>query len=323
MSRLSPFRWLAPAGARSRLSIFIFHRVLPQPDPLLPWEPDARRFGRILRFIGRHFQVLDLASAIARLQRGSLPAAPACITFDDGYLDNLTVAAPILARHQMTATFFIATAFSGGGRMWNDTVIETVRVAPPGSFDATALGLPWYQLSDAASRVAAYEDILLRLKHLPFEERAEKVRHLASLVQDLAGAPLMMSREQVQHLAAQGMAIGGHTHRHPILSRQSDHEAREEIDSNRALLTKWLGVAPQVFAYPNGLPGRDYGLRDVGLVRAAGYVGAVTTGLGAACGRADVFQLPRFTPWSRSMVAFGARSLQNLLRAPLQSGIDS
>jgi peptidoglycan/xylan/chitin deacetylase (PgdA/CDA1 family) len=50
-----------------------------------------------------------------------------CITFDDGYADKHDVAMPILQRHGLCATFFIATGFLNGGCMWNDTIIETVR----------------------------------------------------------------------------------------------------------------------------------------------------------------------------------------------------
>ena len=38
------FRAAAPAGPRSRLTIMIFHRVLPEPDPLRPDEPCAEEF---------------------------------------------------------------------------------------------------------------------------------------------------------------------------------------------------------------------------------------------------------------------------------------
>ena len=93
-------------------------------EVLLPGEPDAQRFEQIAAFLARCFRVMPLPDAIDALQRGCLPAAAACITFDDGYADNLEVAAPILRKHGLSATFFIATGFTGGGRMFNDTVIE-------------------------------------------------------------------------------------------------------------------------------------------------------------------------------------------------------
>ena len=60
---------LAPAGARARLSIFIFHRVLSEPDPICPGDICAARFEQHLGWIERLFNVLPLEEAIARLQR--------------------------------------------------------------------------------------------------------------------------------------------------------------------------------------------------------------------------------------------------------------
>lgn len=312
-SALRPFRWLSPAGRGARLSIFIFHRVLPQPDPLLPDEPDAVLFDRQVAFIARNFRVLPLADAARALGAGRLPAAAACITFDDGYADNLDVAAPILARHGATATFFIATAFIGGGRMWNDTVIESVCRAPAGRFDLADVGLESPLLDGAASRVDAYQALLLRLKYLPPAQRADAVAEIGRRSGLPARSDLMMTPEQLRSLRGLGMDVGGHTATHPILKVLSDDQARDEIAAGRDALAGWLGEAPRAFAYPNGVPGVDYGERDVALVRQAGFECAVSTARGAARVETDPMQLPRFTPWDRSMGRFGLRCAQTLL----------
>lgn len=312
---LNPFGWLSPSGSRARLSIFIFHRVLPAPDPLLPDEIDAERFERVVRFLRRSFNVLPLADAARRLRAGRLPAAAACITFDDGYVDNLTVAAPVLKRHGVNATFFIATGYSGGGRMWNDTVIEAVRAAPAGELDWQAEGAGHHVLTDTASRVAAYRDALGRLKYLEPAERLARTQTLAARHGLGERSDLMMSPAQLRELRALGMDIGGHTVSHPILARTPDREAYAEIAIGREQLTAWLGEAPAMFAYPNGVPGRDFGQRDVGFVRRAGFEGAVSTAHGVATAASDVFQLPRFTPWDTTMTKFGMRCAMNLLSA--------
>ena len=118
---------LSPAGDEAQLSILIFHRVLPKVDPLFPLELTSARFDAVCRWLRRWFNVIPLDEAVQALSRRELPARALAITFDDGYADNHEVALPILLKHGLPATFFIATGFLDGGRMWNDTVIESLR----------------------------------------------------------------------------------------------------------------------------------------------------------------------------------------------------
>ena len=80
--------------------MMIFHRVLPEPDPLFPGEPDADRFDAQLALLEHWFNILPLPDAIRGLREERLPPRPLTITFDDGYADNCTVALPIL-RHRI------------------------------------------------------------------------------------------------------------------------------------------------------------------------------------------------------------------------------
>ena len=99
------FSLMSPAGARARLNVLIFHRVLPQPDPLFPGEVDAAAFDTMLGWVKSWFNVLPLDEAIARLADGSLPARAAALSFDDGYADNHDVALPLLRRHGLPCSF--------------------------------------------------------------------------------------------------------------------------------------------------------------------------------------------------------------------------
>src|SRR6266498_549109 len=123
----SIFGALSPRGNRARLPVLILHRVNALHDPLFPAEPDAADFERKMRWIANWFNVLPCEEAIERLATGDLPERALCITFDDGYADNVTVALPILKRLGLHATFFIATGYLDGGSMFNDRIIHAVR----------------------------------------------------------------------------------------------------------------------------------------------------------------------------------------------------
>ncbi len=312
------FGALSPGGPRARLPIFVFHRVLAQQDPLFPGEPDARHFDEIMGWVAKWFQVLPLDTAVMQLRAGTLPARAAAITFDDGYADNATNALPILRRHGLHATFFVATSFLDGGRMWNDTLIETIRACEVDALDLSGAGFGHFKLTSAVDRRLAIESLLGRVKHLQPDQRSEAVTQVQRAVPIALPDDLMMTSGQVIQLRDAGMQIGAHTCNHPILANLTDSEAMAEIADSKMALESLLNEPVSLFAYPNGKPGTDYCGKHAEMVRQAGFAAAVSTASGVSSAATDVFQLPRFTPWDRTRLRYGIRLMLNLRAAAPQ-----
>lgn len=308
----------SPGGRRARITILIYHRVLAEPDPLFPGEVDAARFDAQLGWLRKICNVLRLDEAIERLQSSALPARAAAITFDDGYADNAEVALPLLRKHGLSATFFISTGFIDGGRMWNDTIIESLRRAKGAELDLRDVGLPQYSLATTADRRRAIDDLIRIHKYMSPEERAERV----DAVRAAAAVPLpdnlMLTRRSIRALHAAGMGIGAHTVLHPILARLDAKTAQREMAEGRDALESLIGTRVSLFAYPNGKPGTDYTAEHVRLARALGFTAAFSTAWGAVRRESDVYQLPRFTPWDRTAGGFALRLVRNLRLTPQQ-----
>lgn len=308
---------LSPSGPRARLNTLIFHRVLAERDELSPSEVTAKEFDAVCGWLKHWFNVLPLDEAVPRLARGALPSRAACITFDDGYADNFEVALPILKKHGLPATFFIATGFLEGGRMWNDTLIEAVRLTSQIELDlsdARIEGLGRVPVVSTQQRRSAINLLLGAIKHLPQQARLRAVNAVvksACLRDDALPSSLMMRPFQVRALRQSGMQIGAHTVNHPILAILEDEEARAEIQNSRDHLQEVLDAPVPLFAYPNGRPGEDYTRRDVELVRDLGFRAAVSTAWGTSSQQTDCFQIPRFTPWDRTRLKFGLRLARN------------
>lgn len=300
---------LSPAGARAQLLILTYHRVLEQPDPLLPGDADVATFRMQLRVLREGWTVLPLAEAAQRLSDGSLPARAAAITFDDGYASNAQLGVPLLREEGLPATFFVATGFLDGGRMFNDTVIEIVRRLPERpDLDAFGLGAP--VLDTAAARLRLIAQILNEIRFYPPPARDDWIERFATLSDSPLPDNLMMTRDEVAGLVTAGMEVGAHTVHHPILTSVAEERARAEIRESIDELERITGTRIESFAYPNGRPERDYAAEHVRIVAECGIRQAVSTAWGAARRGSDRWQLPRVGSWDKRPVKFAGRLLR-------------
>ena len=297
---------LSGRRAGGSLLVLTFHRVLAEPDVLLPDEPDAARFSAILTFLQSCFRVMPLVEAVDRLRSGALPARALCVTFDDGYSNNCDVARPILVARGVPATVFVAPGFIDGGRMFNDTIIEIVRRAPQ-AFDLRSEDLGAYALRDAPARRAAIQELIARLKYLDLPTRLERIQRVTSRLEAPLPNDLMMTSGQVQQLHRDGIEIGAHTMDHPILASVDDPTALRQIAESKEFLERLTGSTVRSFAYPNGVPEQDYARRHVRMVAKAGFDVAVSTAWGSASHQSDALQIPRVAAWDRSTWRYGLR----------------
>lgn len=306
-------RILSPGGRHACLNILMYHRVLVQPDPLQPPDQiDAACFREQMAVLSQWFNVLPLREAVDMLQEGRLPPRALCITFDDGYEDNHSVALPILREFGLQATFFICTGYLGNGLMFNDIVTEAVRRAPGDALDLSWIGLGQRSLTSTQARQALCKELVEFVKYQTLAQRPAICDRLWSICAGAQAYPqLMMSPEQVRDMATQGMTIGGHTHSHPILSKVPLSEATQDLNRNRQVISDITGRMPTLFAYPNGRPGTDFGRDQIKLIQDLGFEAAVSTAWGVATPDQDRYQLPRFAPWNVSGKKLALQLLKN------------
>ena len=105
-------------GNNRGLLILTYHRVLTSEDPLRHGEMTAEAFERHCSVLRRWFNVLPLLEGWRRARENALPSRAVSITFDDGYADNAQLALPILQRHGLPATFFVATGYVSDRKLY-------------------------------------------------------------------------------------------------------------------------------------------------------------------------------------------------------------
>jgi len=93
-----------------------FHRIL-ESGPLCPISTHRKLFESFCEFAAAKFEVISLSEFRNRLGSGGDIGGTLVITFDDGYKDNIRIAAPILQRLGLPATFFVTTNFIGSSTL--------------------------------------------------------------------------------------------------------------------------------------------------------------------------------------------------------------
>ena len=299
-----------------RLSILTYHRVASGPDKMRPAVPTAEEFEWQMQLLANYFNPLSLTEALRLMEFDELPPRAVCVTFDDGYADNHQIAFPVLQRLNIPATVFVTTGYLNGGRMWNDTIIETLRLAKGSVIDLSAIGLGEFDISYEANRVRVAAKIIKEVKHWTPERRQWALSKIET-VETNGSLPdgLMMSDAQVRDLSKNGVDIGAHTKTHPILATLDLEDAKREIMEPKEELEQLIGKPVVNFAYPNGRPEIDYLVEHRDLAEVSGYQCAVSTMWGAATKHSDRWQLPRFTSWDKTSLRFLIRLLVNFRNA--------
>ena len=277
-----------------RLVVLNYHQVPEEADSLRPDQVDRESFRQQLQTLTRYFNVVSLADGIDAMRNGTLPSRAVTITFDDGYRDNHDVALEELVRTGCPASFFIATDYLDGGRMWNDTLVESIRQTRLDSLALEPFGLEGeLKITTNSERMAAMRTLIPTIKYMQADVRQEAVERLASVCRVSLPNDMMMTSGQVKSLAEAGMEVGGHTSSHPILLNLPLEEAARDIQRGRDRLTNLLGMAPRFFAYPNGKLNQDFAHAHTQLLPTLGFDAAFTTHWGYATQAMPAFELPR------------------------------
>ncbi|HEX5131888.1 MAG TPA: polysaccharide deacetylase family protein [Candidatus Krumholzibacteria bacterium] len=260
------------------------------------------RFQRLMEHVAEHYHPVAL-SHIARWLRGEaqLPERPVAVTFDDGYRNVLTEAAPVLQRLGIPATLFVVTDFVFHGKMlWPDRLMSALALT-----DADRITLPVVAggtelpLVGGAARMAADVRIRAVCKRLPDAGRIqlvdEIVRRLAVPEADLPGAwadHAPIDAAGLRALAEFGIDVGSHTCSHGIVARFASADMRRELAESKREIEAASGRPCAAFSYPNGAPG-DFDAATRACCVAAGYEYAVTTIKRRVVTRDDRFEIPR------------------------------
>ncbi len=320
-----------------RCVIWLYHRVADSASDPYGLCVSPEHFEEQMQVIHDIATPMRLTEVVRRLRADDLPERAVCVTFDDGYQDNLYTAKPILERLDIPATVFMTTGSVGRQRefWWDeleriffatDSLPDRMELEVSGQFIEMDLGYgqasmeaprphrTWTVMEPdpPTARHAAFQVLypILRLQSPETQTAAlDRLLEWAGLERYVRETHRALEPDEVCVLGdGRLIDIGGHTISHPDLPTVGERVRREEIRQCKNILAQWLGNSVRSFAYPYG----SFSESTVAEVSQAGYDFACAC-MGQSVRRnSERFLLPRIDAPNESGEKF-ARKLEMYL----------
>ena len=303
--------------------VLLYHRVVKLAVDSQSLAVEPKVFESQLEHLVKNYNVLSHEELLDSLVKKNLPRKSICITFDDGYLDNLKIAKPILESYDFPGIFFISTANIAKEReFWWDELEQYFLCSnklPDKIFIKTRnkkFEFPlfsWANLDEPKRnvlyqwnaiqgfvdnpRIEAYLSCQKLFKTMDIVEREECFDQLWKQCSNTPvcrdGYRVMTKEELVEFNTSPLITLGAHTANHCALSCLTPQRINEEIHESKHTLARILNETPVTFSYPFGYSS-DYGQTAVKVVGKAGFQSAFSVNSCRVDRNSDIFEIPRF-----------------------------
>jgi len=230
---------------RKRLLVLCYHSVISDDSPQnlrTNIAVTVQQFESQLQILRKHWRPISLAELDAAIQDTlELPDFSVFVTFDDGFRNNITYAAPLLKKYEIPATVFLTTGLIGTTNiLWTQEVVERQR---------------WQDFQPLGRRLLPFVEELKRLSNAERLKSIDDLRANSELVIDSDWQRELysfMDWDEVRQLWSFGVDVGAHTVSHPSLSSLTVDEVRQELSACKAKIEQETGSPCFAIAYPNG-----------------------------------------------------------------------
>ena len=274
--------------AERSVSVLRYHSIQEDPNQNYTLINDgivhsSLLFAKQMEIVARRFTPVSLDDVLLFLNGNKvLPENAIAVTFDDGYADNFLVAAPILKRYCIPATFYI-------------TVTPTVNRDLPWfcrvryAFSKTHKKI-WFDtigginrsMASSEDKFATFRVVANRCAALNHTKQNDFVSQIEVDfdVEPPSAPELMLSWEEIKSLHNDGHIIGSHTMSHPNVAHIEADQQHWELEKSKHVIEKEIGICCDHFSYPHPTLDPHWTEQTVIMTKKAGYKMATTTSYG-------------------------------------------
>ena len=280
---LSGIPWLLRPFLGGRGTILSFHRVLlANAQTLNPGTAvTAGQLESILQFLRRKkWDIIPLSQIPERLRARRAGRYFVCITLDDGFSDNLHVAAPLFQKYNAPFCVFVNSGVVDRSVIPWWTLLEPIILGTREIvIEHPSKGQLRFSCDSYDEKRAAIGQLLqIGWPDRPAMREALRTYCLknGTSVESLIGQ-VHLSWDELRCIVRNPLAsIGSHTVSHDRLSELSVEHARYQMQADRERLQSEVGRPVEDIAYPLGSP-CDCGPREFQIAREVGFLRGVTT----------------------------------------------
>lgn len=287
------YKKLSP-GAKSS-SILLYHRIANGPIDVWNLSVSVKNFEEQLHWLKLNCNVISLEEIVFDWKRKKLKPNSVAISFDDGYLDNYTLAIPLLEKYNIPATFFITNERK---TLWWDELesclLKTETLPERFHFTINTILIDYSLLGETSLTVELYKklsawkaftqpttkragllmQVWKQLRFMNYDDQQKMLLQIREWSSSKISAPPLMNEVQIKNLSEQALfEIGAHTNTHPALSSLSVEKQKAEMSENKNYLEQLTGKKVKYISYPYG----DYNEQTLTVSAQLGFDSGFTT----------------------------------------------
>lgn len=285
-----------PVSGDNQPRVLLYHRVtnLALDPQLLCVSPE--NFEAHLDELIRNYRVIPLHRMLEECERGSVRPGSVSVTFDDGYLDNLVHALPLLEKYKVHATIFVTSGMVGAEEeFWWDALERLMLTTSNLPERLEFLGQVW-DIRSHEDRYRVYQQLCSNIRSMqPYEmeQALDRLHAWAGIFPATRASHRIVNARQLRQLAASPyIEIGSHAKHHVRLSCLPAEMQQVELISSKQQLEAVIGKTVHLFSYPFGTSA-DFTIETQKNVAEAGYKAAIANIKGDISVPLDIWAVPR------------------------------
>lgn len=255
---LSIDKLIRMSSSNSILNI-MYHGVVEKDTNFFsPRNLHHEQFEQQLIYLKKNFNIVRLKDAFEMIEHKSRPKRKTItISFDDGLVNNLHMALPLLEKHEIPATFFISSVCVENMDLrclWAEKIAALKYFYP---HETIKVGNYTFNNYMEIHQQKGIETIIKNCHHDERDALLEELVEKYDLINKMNEIPeeawRLMNKEQlIQFASSKYVDIGSHGHLHYNLGIIDKNKAIEDLKKSKTLLEQTIGKEVDMIAYPDG-----------------------------------------------------------------------